>query len=84
MKGRSRQQIVRFATVAAAALLTPSTAAAHPGHGQGDHGWLMGALQPFLSVDHLMAGAFVLGVGALGMIVLGRNHAAARVERDER
>jgi len=78
------RQIVRFATVAVAALLTPAAVAAHPGHGQGDHGWLMGALQPFLSADHLMAGAFVLGIGALGMVALARRRAAARAEHVER
>jgi hydrogenase/urease accessory protein HupE len=38
---------------------------AHAGHA-GDHGWLAGALQPLLSVDHLLAGlsvAVVLSVG---------------------
>jgi hydrogenase/urease accessory protein HupE len=31
---------------------------AHAGHA-GDHGWLAGALQPLLSLDHLLAGLFV-------------------------
>jgi hydrogenase/urease accessory protein HupE len=62
-------------------LFSPVAAAAHPGHGQGDHGWLMGAIQPFLGADHLLAAAFVLGVGALGAVAVGK-HRAARAGRD--
>ncbi len=39
---------------------------AHAGHA-GDHGWLAGALQPLLSVDHLLAGLFVAAVVSVGL-----------------
>ena len=39
---------------------------AHAGHA-GDHGWLAGALQPLLSLDHLLAGLFVAGLLSLGL-----------------
>jgi hydrogenase/urease accessory protein HupE len=39
---------------------------AHAGHA-GDHGWLAGALQPLLSLDHLVAGLFVAAVVSLGL-----------------
>lgn len=39
---------------------------AHAGHA-GDHGWLAGALQPLLSVDHLLAGLFVAAVASAGL-----------------
>jgi hydrogenase/urease accessory protein HupE len=39
---------------------------AHAGHA-GDHGWLAGALQPLLSVDHLLAGVFVAVALSLGL-----------------
>jgi hydrogenase/urease accessory protein HupE len=39
---------------------------AHAGHA-GDHGWLAGALQPLLSLDHFLAGLFVAGLFSLGL-----------------
>jgi len=39
---------------------------AHAGHA-GDHGWLAGALQPLLSLDHFLAGLFVALVLSLGL-----------------
>ncbi|HUP52244.1 MAG TPA: hypothetical protein VM198_07200 [Longimicrobiales bacterium] len=39
---------------------------AHAGHA-GDHGWLAGALQPLLSVDHSLAGLFVAAVVSVGL-----------------
>ena len=57
-------------------LVTPIAVAAHPGHGQGDHGWLFGAIQPFLRSDHLLAPACVVGVGAVGSFALGRQRAS--------
>lgn len=65
-------------------LSTPAAVAAHPGHGQGAHGWLLGALQPFLSLDHFLAGVFVLGVGALGMVALGRHRVAERETHEKK
>ncbi|MGE0159983.1 MAG: hypothetical protein AB7T31_11290 [Gemmatimonadales bacterium] len=41
-------------------------AALHAGHA-GDHGWLAGAAQPFLSWDHFAAAAFVVLVVAIGL-----------------
>lgn len=46
-----------------------SALAAHLGHA-GDHGWLAGAMQPTLSLDHFLAGLFVavvLTVGGMGV-----------------
>lgn len=66
--------------------VVPVAVAAHEGHA-GDHGWLWGALQPHLSLDHLMAGLVVLVVGAVAFAALGRTLAATdRVapERDPR
>ena len=73
-------EIVRTRAIGAAALAiallgTPGALSAHPGHGEGDHGWLLGAVQPFLSWDHFAAGVFVLGVGALAMTAFGRRRA---------
>lgn len=49
----------------------PVALAAHDGHG-GHHGWLAGALQPLLSLDHLAAALFVVLVGAIGVVYLAR------------
>ena len=39
---------------------------AHAGHA-GDHGWLAGALQPLLSLDHLLAALFLAVVLSPGL-----------------
>lgn len=53
-------------------LLVPTPLWAHEGHA-GDHGWLAGATQPLLSVDHFLAGLFVAIVVAIGVAsVAGR------------
>jgi hydrogenase/urease accessory protein HupE len=39
---------------------------AHAGHA-GDHGWLAGALQPLLSLDHFVTGIFVAVALSLGL-----------------
>jgi hydrogenase/urease accessory protein HupE len=80
-KGSHRARGALLATLAA--LGTPAGAAAHAGHGQGDHGWLLGAVQPLLAPDHFLAGVFVLGVGALGITIVGRSR-AARTSRERR
>jgi len=55
-------------------LLTPASLWAHEGHA-GDHGWLAGAVQPLLSLDHFLAGLFVLGVLSIGVaFVAQRRH----------
>ena len=57
--------LTRALSGAAAVLwVTPSAVAAHAGHA-GDHGWLYGAVQPLLSIDHALAGIFVAGLGAV-------------------
>ena len=68
----------RLATIPAALtvfLLDAAPAWAHAGHA-GDHGWLWGALQPHLSIDHFLAALAVVAVGAVAFAALGR--AAAR------
>lgn len=67
-----KKMLTRGSAVAAWALsVAPVAVAAHEGHA-GDHGWLWGALQPLLSLDHLMAGLAVLAVGAVAFAGLGR------------
>ena len=58
-------------------MATPVAVSAHEGHA-GHHWWLQGALQPLLSLDHLLAGLTVLGVGAVAFATLGRAVAARR------
>lgn len=55
---------------------------AHGGAG-GDHGWLTGALQPLLGLDHLLAAIFVAAVVSLGLtfFALRRGRAAERASR---
>ncbi len=68
--------ILRSLSLAAVASLpAPAGLWAHVGHGA-EHGWLAGAAQPFLSLDHLLAGASVaLVVGCVSWSL-------ARVMRD--
>lgn len=56
---------------------------AHAGHA-GDHGWLAGALQPLLSLDHFAAGLFVAGVLSLGLHALLRRSKRDAAEKAER
>jgi hydrogenase/urease accessory protein HupE len=51
---------------------------AHAGHA-GDHGWLAGALQPMLSVDHLLAGLFVAAVVSVGLWRLAHRRSKAGI-----
>lgn len=60
-------------------LATPAAARAHEGHA-GDHGWLAGALQPLLSLDHFLAGAFVVLVLSAGLWAVARRRRAVRGE----
>jgi hydrogenase/urease accessory protein HupE len=57
-------------------LATPLALAAHEGH-TGTHGWLAGALQPLLGLDHFLAGTFVAIVITLGVWRLGRSRSVA-------
>lgn len=63
--------------------VVPVAVAAHEGHA-GDHGWLWGALQPLLSLDHLMAGLLVVAVGAVAFASLGRASATTECVAPER
>ena len=47
------------------------TMLAHAGHA-GDHGFLYAALQPLLSLDHLIAGLLVAAAGAALFAAAGR------------
>ena len=67
---------IRSSLLGSAALLAaPLALSAHQGHA-GDHGWLAGAVQPTLSLDHFLAGVFValvLTIGGMGVArMLGR------------
>lgn len=59
----------------------PAAAMAHEGHA-GDHGWLQGALQPLLSVDHLLAGLVVMAALSAGLTALVRQRRAASVREE--
>jgi hydrogenase/urease accessory protein HupE len=59
-------------------MLAAWIAVVHAGHA-GDHGWLAGAAQPLLALDHFLAGLFVLVMGALAMAAIGRR--ASKIER---
>lgn len=54
------------ALVGALSVLVPAAAQAHDGHGP-HHGWLAGALQPLLSLDHFLAALFVMAVLSIGL-----------------
>lgn len=58
-------------------LALPAALSAHEGHA-GDHGWLAGAAQPLLSLDHFLAGLFVAVVATLGVTALARHAAGVR------
>lgn len=70
------KQLIRSASVTAGLVTAaPVALAAHDGHA-GDHGWLAGALQPLLSLDHFLAGTFVALVVTLGLMRLARARGA--------
>jgi hydrogenase/urease accessory protein HupE len=70
---------MRSALLAGGALLTaPLALSAHEGHA-GDHGWLVGAVQPLLSLDHLLAGVFVALVFTIGLVTVARMRSAKAV-----
>ncbi|MDH3205143.1 MAG: HupE/UreJ family protein [Gemmatimonadota bacterium] len=62
-------------------LLMPVSLLAHEGHA-GDHGWLAGATQPLLSLDHFLAGLVVATVVSIGVAFMARrrHRFEARVE----
>jgi hydrogenase/urease accessory protein HupE len=64
-------------------IMSVSMLLAHAGHA-GDHGWLAGALQPLLSLDHLAAGLFVAGALSLGLNALLRRSKRGVAETTER
>ena len=57
--------------VGALAAASPSAAFAHDGHA-GHHGWLAGAMEPLLSLDHFLAALFVMAVLSVGLTVMLR------------
>jgi hydrogenase/urease accessory protein HupE len=69
------------ALVGALSAAAPAAAMAHQGHA-GDHGWLQGALQPLLSVDHLLAGLVVMALLSAGLTALVRGRRAASARED--
>jgi len=73
MKIRRIQWLVPAAVAVA---VTPAALSAHGGHA-GDHGFLSGALQPLLALDHLAAALVVVAVGAVAFGIVGwlRGHA---------
>lgn len=68
--------VTGLATALGLLAVAPAAVSGHGGHA-GDHGWLAGAVQPLLSIDHLLAGLFVVAVGAVALALLVR---AARAE----
>jgi hydrogenase/urease accessory protein HupE len=48
-----------------------TTLIAHAGHA-GDHGWLAGAAEPLLSVDHFLAALFILVMVTLAIAAAAR------------
>jgi hydrogenase/urease accessory protein HupE len=56
---------------AAVSLSAPLALSAHEGHA-GDHGWLAGAAQPLLSLDHFLAGVSVAVALTIGVAVAAR------------
>ena len=62
-----------------ASLAAPLSLAAHEGHA-GSHGWLAGAAQPLLSVDHFLAGVSVALVVAIGVGTVGRARRRSHTE----
>jgi hypothetical protein len=57
-------------------LATPAPLWAHSGHG-----WLAGAAQPVLAIDHFLAGVFVAFVIGLGVILMaGLKRRGARLK----
>jgi hydrogenase/urease accessory protein HupE len=70
---------IRSALLAGGGLLAaPLALSAHEGHA-GDHGWLAGAVQPLLSLDHFLAGAFVALVFTIGVVTAARMRSAKAV-----
>lgn len=76
-----KTMITRGLTLLAMLAASPATAAAHEGHA-GNHGFLFGALQPLLSLDHLAAGLFVAGAGTVVVALMARIRAVRKAERD--
>lgn len=60
-----------------AAIALPQPVLAHQGHA-GGHGWLAGALQPLLGVDHFLAAVFVAVALSAGLGAVVRARRAGR------
>lgn len=74
-----RMTMGRAAATVAIWLAAPTALLAHEGHA-GDHGWLSGALQPLLSLDHLLAGVFVALILSAGLWMVQRRRSVAQSE----
>jgi len=72
MKHAMRRTIV---AIAAWTVAVPQAVWAHDGHA-GPHGWLAGALQPLLGVDHFVAALIVAATLSAGLTAV-----ALRVRR---
>ena len=74
-----KTQSIRSAMLAGGALLAaPFALSAHEGHA-GNHGWVAGAMQPLLSLDHFLAGVFVALALTLGLVGVARLRNAAEL-----
>lgn len=66
--------------VGALSAASPAAVFAHDGHA-GHHGWLAGAMQPLLSLDHFLAALFVMAVLSVGLTAMLRRGDASDRER---
>jgi urease accessory protein len=55
MKRQPNHYLWRFLSAIAFTLFLPMAAQAHPGHGEGGMGWLVGLAHPFNGLDHILA-----------------------------
>lgn len=67
-----RIRLGRAVTAAFVLLLgSPTIVHAHAGHA-GDHGWLVGAVQPLMSPDHLARALVIMALVGGGIVLVGR------------
>jgi hydrogenase/urease accessory protein HupE len=73
----TRSRLTSFAT--GLWFLVPASLWAHEGHA-GDHGWLAGATEPLLSLDHFLAGLFVSIAVSLGVTLVAERRQDLRAQ----